>query len=140
MSELDPYRTTDVTNRHTEEGHEILNPTPIAPPLGYTPQLSLAEQIRQQVRLQALAERMDPETEEEADDFDVDDDPPIPSRWENDMVPSVKEMRIRREALEREYADAEAAQRRAEQLPPDPRNHSSRQTPRRPPDDVVETE
>lgn len=46
----DVYKTTDKTNRHNEEGHEILNPTPMQPPLGYKPQLSLAEQIRLQVR------------------------------------------------------------------------------------------
>jgi len=101
--EIDVYRTTDKHNRHDENGKEILNPTPKAPPLNYKPQMSIADQIRQQVR--ALRDiDMEPETEEEADDFDIDDDPPIPSRWENDLIPSIKETRARRRELEREAA------------------------------------
>lgn len=92
---IDVYRTTDKNNRHTEDGKEILNPTPMQPPLGYKPALSLAEQIRQQVRSLKALDDMEPETEEEADDFEIEDDPPIPSRWENDLVPSLKETRAR---------------------------------------------
>lgn len=106
---LDVFRTTDKHNRHNEDGHEILNPTPMQPPLGYKPQMSLAEQIRQQVRAMKSEIDMEPETEEEADDFEIDDDPPIPSRWENDMVPSIKETRARireLEAQEKLYAKA----------------------------------
>lgn len=121
--ENDVFRTTDKTNRHTKDGKECLNPIPMQPPLGYKPTLTLSEQIRQQVRLLARAQDMEPETEEEADDFDIADDPPIQSRWENDMIPSIKETRARLRELqeqERAYADAEAAQRRAETVP-DPR-------------------
>lgn len=97
----DVYRTTDKHNRHDPNGHEVLNPTPMAPPVGYKPSLSLAEQIRMQVRtLQAMD--MEPETEEEADDFDIDDDPAPLSRWENDMIPSIKETRKRARELEAE--------------------------------------
>jgi len=66
---------------------------------------------------------MEPETEEEADDFDIADDPIIQSRWENDLVPSIKETRARLrelEAQEKAYADAQAAQARAQEVP-DPR-------------------
>lgn len=101
-AEIDPYRTTDKHNRHTADGEEVLNPTPVQPPLGYNPQPSIRDQIRQQVMALKAAENMEPETEEEADDFDIEDDPPIPSRWENDMVPSLKETRARIRALEEE--------------------------------------
>lgn len=98
----DVYKTTDKHNRFSEDNKEILNPTPIAPPLGYKPTLSLAEQIRQQVRAFKHIEDMEPETEEEADDFDMVDDPAPVSRWENDMIPSIKESRARLRALEAE--------------------------------------
>lgn len=117
----DVFRTTNKRNRFTENGEEVLNPTPMQPPLGYKPQLSLAEQIRQQVRL--MHADMEPETEEEADDFDIEDDPIIASPWENDTIPSIKETRKRLrdlEAQEKLYADAEAAQARAKSIA-DPR-------------------
>lgn len=100
----DVFKTTDKHNRHTETGEEILNPTPMQPPLGYKRTPSLAEQIRQQVRTLKNLEDNEPETEEEADDFDIEDDPIIHSRWENDLVPSIKETRARARALEKELA------------------------------------
>jgi len=96
----DVYKTTDKHNRFDENGHEILNPTPMQPPLGYKPQLSLAEQIRLQVRQLKSLDDMEPETEEEADDFEIEDDPQPVSRWENDLVPSIKESRKRIRELE----------------------------------------
>lgn len=100
MSIEDVYKTTDKENRFSEDNKEILNPTPMQPPLGYKPGLSLAEQIRQQVRTLKGLEDMEPETEEEADDFEIEDDPAPQSRWENDMIPSIKEARKRLRALE----------------------------------------
>lgn len=96
----DVYKTTDKKNRFSEDNKEILNPTPMQPPLGYKPTLSLAEQIRQQVRAYKHIEDNEPETEEEADDFEIVDDPAPPSRWENDLIPSIKETRARLRALE----------------------------------------
>lgn len=96
----DVYKTTDKHNRFDANGHEILNPTPMQPPLGYKPQLSLAEQIRLQVRQLKALDDMEPESEEEADDFEIDDDPQPQSRWENDMIPSIKETRKRARELE----------------------------------------
>lgn len=98
----DVYKTTDKHNRFDENGHEILNPTPMQPPLGYKPTLSLAEQIRVQVRQLKNLEDLEPETEEEADDFEIDDDPQPESRWENDMIPSIKETRKRARELEQQ--------------------------------------
>lgn len=108
----DVFKTTDKRNRFSEDNHEILNPTPIAPPLGYKPTLSLVEQIRQQVRLSKMMDDNEPETEEEADDFDIVEDPQPESRWENDMIPSIKETRKRireLEAAEKRYAAPPAA-------------------------------
>jgi len=96
----DVYKTTDKRNRFDENGHEVLNPTPMQPPLGYRPQLSLAEQIRQQVRQLKSLDDTEPETEDEADDFEIEDDPQPQSRWENDMIPSIKETRKRARELE----------------------------------------
>lgn len=94
------YKTTDKYNRFNEDNQEILNPTPIAPPVGYKPTLSLVEQIRQQVRMHKHMEDTEPESEEEADDFDIVEDPIVESRWENDMIPSIKETRKRIKELE----------------------------------------
>lgn len=60
----------------TEDGREILDPTPIAPPLGFIKQPSLHELMRAMVleHHAAIARGQDPESFEEADDFDVDDD------------------------------------------------------------------
>lgn len=98
----DVFKTTDKSNRFSEENHEILNPTPMQPPLGYKSAPSLVEQIRQQVRALKHLDDLEPETEEEADDFEIDDDPAPESRWENDMIPSIKETRKRMRELEEE--------------------------------------
>lgn len=105
----DVYKTTDKTNRFSEDNKEILNPTPMQPPVGYKPALTLTEQIRQQIRTYKNMDDNEPETEEEADDFDCIDDPQPESRWENDMIPSIKETRQRLrelEAREKLYAKA----------------------------------
>lgn len=119
----DVYKTTDINTRHNDAGEEILNPTPMQPPVGYKAQPSLIETIRQQVRAHHLLladEEID--TEEEADDFDIADDPPdIESKWENDNVPTLREARQRLallEAHEKEYvtqADAKLVAARARQ-------------------------
>lgn len=111
LDDIDVYRTTDKDNRFDEHGREVLNPTPMQPPLGYKPVPSLVETIRQQVRQMKHLDDEDPETEEEADDFEIDDDPQPISRWENDMIPSIKETRARARALEeqaKQYAKPEA--------------------------------
>jgi len=122
--DTDVFRTTTKHNRHTEDGLEVLNPIPMQPPLGYKAAPSLSDTIRQQViAAKRLAELEMVESEEEADDFEVDDDPIPHSPWENDLVPSIKETRARLRELEKQeklYADAEAAQRRASEVP-DPR-------------------
>lgn len=123
MSENDVYRTTDKENRFDPYGREILNPTPMQPPLGYKPVPSLAEQVRQQIRAYKHLDDNEPETEEEADDFEIEDDPMPPSRWENDLIPSIKETRARLRALEAQsklYAKPEAPPPEAAAQPPQP--------------------
>lgn len=86
------------------DGTPILDPTPIAPPIGYKKQPSMVEIVRDMVRsekLKAEAEAAGFESFEEADDFDIPDDPvQLRSPWENDFDPSVEElMSAGREAL-----------------------------------------
>lgn len=60
-----------------EDGKEIPDPTPMAPPLGFKKQDSLAVQIRQMIlseRLAQEAREYGGETFEEADDFEIGDD------------------------------------------------------------------
>lgn len=61
--------------RLNEYGQELLNPTPIAPPIGYKPAPTIREQIRDMIRSEQLAAAFEGvETFEEADDFEVGDD------------------------------------------------------------------
>jgi len=69
-------------------GHEIPNPTPMQPPVGYRKQPTLAEQMRQMIRMASHeAAQMGAETEEEANDFDVGEDMEPHSPWESDFEP-----------------------------------------------------
>lgn len=80
-------------------GREIPDPVPVAPPVGYKRQPSLAEQIRAMVRSEKLrdeAQAAGYETFEEADDFDVGDDYEPNSPYEVDFDPTpVSELRRR---------------------------------------------
>lgn len=88
----------------TPDGKEILDPTPIAPPVGYMRQPSLAEQVRQMViseRLRQEAEAAGMESFEDADDFDVGDDFDPSSPYEQDFDPTpIAELKRRRAAAE----------------------------------------
>jgi len=58
-------------------GHEVLDPRPMAPPVGYVRQPSMVEHVRNLVRseyLRLAAESSDADSFEEADDFDIGDD------------------------------------------------------------------
>lgn len=84
--------------KHTEEGFEIIDPTPMQPPLGYKRSLSLSEQIAQQVRiahLKILEDSAVSETEEEADDFEVGEDFEPLSPHENDHMPTLANLKKR---------------------------------------------
>lgn len=75
------------------------DPLPVSPPLGYKKTPSLSEQIRDMVRSEKLrqaAEEAGVETFEEADDFDIPDDPVDPSTpyeadFEGDAAQAVRD-------------------------------------------------
>lgn len=90
----------------TPEGAEVPDPTPMQPPIGYKRQPSLADQIRQMViseRLAQEAAEAGAETFDEADDFDVGDDYDPTSPYEMDFdQASPAELRARRDAAMKE--------------------------------------
>lgn len=69
-------------------GAEILDSTPMQPPIGYNPQPSMFDVMRKMIadHQRELAEAGF-ETPEEADDFDVDDDFDPTSPYEHDFDP-----------------------------------------------------
>lgn len=105
----------------TEDGRERPNPRPIAPPPGYVKAPSISEQIRTMVQreLSQAAANNDMETFEEADDFDMPDDPLDPrSPYEVDFDP-VHNLFLQAKA-EHEESLASAAAKAAAPLPPEP--------------------
>ena len=75
--ELEFVRHRIRTARIDGKGREILDPNPMAPPIGYIKQESLHEQIARMVRSERLRQEADAagfETFDEADDFDIGDD------------------------------------------------------------------
>lgn len=76
----------------TALGQEVVDDTPMAPPIGYVKQPSMVEHIRNMVRSEQLrlaAEAEGQESFEEAEDFDVEDEPePISAyEWEPSFEP-----------------------------------------------------
>lgn len=99
-------------------GREVLDPNPIAPPVGFQESESISDRLRAMIegeRMRRAAELAEMDTFEEADDFEVDDDP-IPMRdspYENDRDVSIREMvneGNRSLSDKRRKADAEAAE------------------------------
>lgn len=78
-----------VQSQHlTPEGREKPNPVPMEPPVGYIKQPTIAETMRQMIRSASLeAAYAGAETEEEANDFDVDDEFDPTSPWEDEFEP-----------------------------------------------------
>lgn len=73
-----------------EEGREVMDPLPIAPPIGYKKAPSISETIRNMIRSERLkqeAEAQGFESFEEADDFDVGDDYDPKSPYEEVFEP-----------------------------------------------------
>ena len=86
--------------RMNERGQEVPDPVPVAPPVNLRREMSLEERVRMLVRSERLAEELrsrDRETFEEADDFDIPDDPIDPSTpYEADFEgENVRELRRR---------------------------------------------
>lgn len=92
-----------------QTGREDPDQTPIAIPIGFSQPESIESMIARAVRSHAFMEaarRNNRETFDEADDFDVDDDPELKSPYEIDeSLPAYKDEDLRRnarkEALER---------------------------------------
>lgn len=71
--------------KQTLDGSEIPDPTPMAPPVGYIKQPSMVDNIRNLIRSERLrqdAETAGAETFDEADDFDIEDDPEPISQYD----------------------------------------------------------
>lgn len=77
-------------SKHNERGHEVLDPTPMAIPVGFGRPESMESMIRRLVRTQLsmAASNHGMESFAEADDFDIPDDPVDPdSPWEHNFEP-----------------------------------------------------
>lgn len=85
-----------VRPQHTElyrDGKEYPDPTPVAPPIGFIKQPTLAETMRAMIQGEALrrhARESGAETFEEADDFNVGDDYDPTSPYEEVFEPAVE--------------------------------------------------
>lgn len=103
------YLARLVANSKNADGSEILDPTPMAPPIGYVKQPSMVEIVRNMVRSERLAlaaEEAGLETFEESEDFDVDDELEELSGFENDFDPPIDEVK---EAVEEARREADKA-------------------------------
>lgn len=84
-----------IRSRLSDKGKEKLDPTPMAIPVGFERPLTLEQQVarmmRNQYELQAKVRDMSGvETPEEADDFDIDDDPiELSTPYEQHFMPDV---------------------------------------------------
>lgn len=66
-------------------GREVVDPTPMAPPIGYVRAPSIAEQIRAAIQTASHeAGQRGAETIDEANDFEPDDEDDPYSQWENE--------------------------------------------------------
>lgn len=82
---VEDYEAKLAARRQDWYGAEHPDDTPMAPPIGYKKQPSMVEIVREAVRSEHLrleALRAEQETFEEADDFDVPDDPVPPTGYE----------------------------------------------------------
>lgn len=103
-------------SRHDINGRELLDPVPMSPPVGYKKQPSMFDTIRGMVRSARLAEEAEAagmETFEEADDFDIEDDPPDPSTpYETRFDPAEDPIEVSfGNALKKHHEDVQAAER-----------------------------
>lgn len=78
------------------DGKLVPDPVPIAPPIGYKKQPSMVEIVRDMVRGERLRQEalsLGRETFEEAEDFDIGDEPELMhSPFENDFDPPLSEL------------------------------------------------
>lgn len=104
---LDEYLKLPKAQRF-ENGREVVDHVPIAPPIGWFKQPSMFDQVRNMVRsehMRMYAEARGAETFEEASDFEVEDEMFPTSQFEDerDFEP-LEDLQARRQAeFEREY-------------------------------------
>lgn len=98
VGQLNADEVEDISSLHpkrhtlTPDGRELVDSTPIAPPIGYKRQPSLAEQMRQLIYQSQLQGNQDgPESFEDADDFEVGDDYDPSSPYEAEFDPLTPE-------------------------------------------------
>lgn len=91
----------ELTHKLDEHGHEILDGTPIAPPIGYKKQDSIFDHVRNMIRSERLAMEVEAagfETFEESEDFEIGDDFDPTTPYENTFDPSLKDIKTHVEA------------------------------------------
>lgn len=112
------YDLEDYIRHQRERGFDgakqLVDSTPMAPPIGYKKAPSMVELIREAVRshhLAAAAASAGAETFEESEDFDIPDDPvQLSSPYENEFDPPVEVLlQAGREELARREAERKAA-------------------------------
>lgn len=80
--------------RLNDDGHEVVSSIPMAPPLGYVKQPSMVDHVRKMVRSEMLRREVEAagvETFEDADDFDIADDPLDPATMYEEVFEPVVE-------------------------------------------------
>lgn len=119
LSRVETIRNHPKYKPLTEKGHEVPDPVPLAPPVGYIKPNSIFDQVREMIRSDALRQEAlmaGAETFEDSDDFDIGDDyePDAPYELDNELL-SVQELR-RRAAQEKALDEG----REAAPTPPAP--------------------
>lgn len=93
---VEEYMAKLVEKGLNPDGSPVLDPTPMAPPIGYKKTPSMVEIVRDMVRGERLRQEAlesGHETFEEAEDFDIGDDPEqLRSPYENDFDPPLGEL------------------------------------------------
>ncbi|QXP44230.1 MAG: hypothetical protein [Arizlama microvirus] len=94
-----------------DQGHEVLDDTPVAVPVEMIRAPSMFEQMRAMVRSEVMAryaQENEMETFEESEDFDVGDDFDPSSPWENEFDPPLAEI----------HEEVKASRKKPDQAPP----------------------
>lgn len=93
---MEEYAAKLIRQGKGPDGRIVVNPVPIAPPIGWKKQPSMVEIVREMVRGERLAEEARAaghETFEESEDFEVGDEPELlRSAWENQFDPDLSEL------------------------------------------------
>lgn len=92
-----------------DKGQLVPDPVPMEPPIGYKSQPSMIDIIRDQVmKVSQDAARQGYESEEQADDFDVGDEPELRSPYELDEESEVpiKVLKARADQAQLDYLEA----------------------------------